>query len=68
MAGVDEQIDAALQVAYRAKGSAADRPAGDEVLAMAVLDRRLHKAHVLDTMGRGDRLRDLEQSPGGIRP
>ena len=38
--------------------------AGDEVLATAILDRLLHKAHVLNIKGRSYRLRDLEQSPG----
>jgi hypothetical protein len=36
--------------------------AGDEVLATAILDRLLHKAHVLNIKGRSYRLRDLEQS------
>lgn len=36
--------------------------AGDEVLTTAILDRLLHKAHVLNIKGRGYRLRDLEQS------
>ncbi len=34
--------------------------AGDEVLATAILDRLLHKSHVLDIKGRSYRLRDLE--------
>lgn len=34
--------------------------AGDEVLATAILDRLLHKAHVLNIKGRSYRLRDLE--------
>lgn len=34
--------------------------AGDEVLATAILDRLLHKSHVLDVKGRSYRLRDLE--------
>lgn len=34
--------------------------AGDEVLATAILDRLLHKAHVLDIEGRSYRVRDLE--------
>lgn len=38
--------------------------AGDEVLATAILDRLLHKAHVLNIKGRSYRLRDLEQSLG----
>jgi DNA replication protein DnaC len=37
---------------------------GDEVLATAILDRLLHKAHVLNIKGRSYRLRDLEQSLG----
>lgn len=41
--------------------------AGDEVLATAILDRLLHKAHVLNIKGRSYRLRDLEQSLGGQR-
>ncbi len=36
--------------------------AGDEVLATAILDRLLHKCHVLDIKGRSYRLRELEQS------
>ena len=35
--------------------------AGDEVLATAVLDRLLHKCHVLDIKGRSYRLRELER-------
>jgi DNA replication protein DnaC len=38
--------------------------AGDEVLETAILDRLLHKAHVLNIKGRSYRLRDLEQSLG----
>jgi DNA replication protein DnaC len=36
--------------------------AGDEVLAAAILDRLLHRAHVLDIKGRSYRLRDLEDA------
>ena len=36
--------------------------AGDEVLATAILDRLLHRAHVLNIRGRSYRLRDLEAS------
>ena len=36
--------------------------AGDEVLATAILDRLLHKSHVLNIKGRSYRLRDLEDS------
>lgn len=36
--------------------------AGDEVLATAILDRLLHKSHVLDIKGRSYRLRDLEHA------
>ncbi len=39
--------------------------AGDEVLATAVLDRLLHKSHVLDIKGRSYRLRDLERAAVG---
>jgi DNA replication protein DnaC len=35
--------------------------AGDEVLATAILDRLLHRSHVLDIKGRSFRLRDLER-------
>jgi len=35
--------------------------AGDEVLATAILDRLLHRSHVLNISGRSYRLRDLEQ-------
>ncbi len=34
--------------------------AGDEILATAILDRLLHRAHVLNIKGRSYRLRDLE--------
>ena len=36
--------------------------AGDEVLATAILDRLLHRAHVLNIKGRSRRLRDLEDT------
>jgi DNA replication protein DnaC len=36
--------------------------AGDEVLSTAILDRLLHKAHVLNIKGRSYRLRDLEHA------
>lgn len=36
--------------------------AGDEVLATAILDRLLHRAHVLNIKGRSHRLRDLEDA------
>lgn len=36
--------------------------AGDEVLATAILDRLLHKSHVLNISGRSYRLRDLERA------
>ena len=39
--------------------------AGDEVLATAILDRLLHKSHVLNVKGRSYRLRDLEQAAIG---
>jgi len=35
------------------------------VLATAVLDRLLHRAHVLDIKGRSYRLRDLEEDLRG---
>jgi DNA replication protein DnaC len=35
--------------------------AGDEVMATAVLDRLLHKAHVFSVRGSSYRLRDLER-------
>ncbi len=35
--------------------------AGDEVLATAILDRLLHRCHVLNISGRSYRLRDLER-------
>lgn len=34
--------------------------AGDEILAAAILDRFLHRSHVLNIKGRSYRLRDLE--------
>ncbi|MGY6697954.1 MAG: IS21-like element helper ATPase IstB [Roseinatronobacter sp.] len=39
--------------------------AGDEVLATAILDRLLHRAHVLNIKGRSYRLRDLENALKG---
>ena len=39
--------------------------AGDEVLTTVVLDRLLHKCHVLDIKGRSYRLRDLERMVRG---
>jgi len=41
--------------------------AGDEALTAAILDRLLHKAHVLNIKGRSCRLRDLEQTLGAER-
>lgn len=38
--------------------------AGDEVLATAILDRLLHRSHVLDIKGRSYRLRELERAVG----
>jgi DNA replication protein DnaC len=35
--------------------------AGDEVLATAILDRLLHRCHVLNISGRSYRLRELER-------
>jgi DNA replication protein DnaC len=42
--------------------------AGDEALTAAILDRLLHKAHVLNIKGRSYRLRDLEATLGNQRP
>jgi len=39
--------------------------AGDEVLATAILDRLLHRSHVLNISGRSYRLRELERATGG---
>ena len=39
--------------------------AGDEVLASAILDRLLHRSHVMNIKGRSYRLRDLEQAVVG---
>lgn len=36
--------------------------AGNEVLATAVLDRLLHRRHVLDISGRSDWLRELDRA------
>ena len=36
--------------------------AGDEILATAILDRLLHRSHVLNIRGRSYRLRDLERA------
>ena len=38
--------------------------AGDEVLATAILDRLLHRCHVLNISGRSYRLRELERATG----
>jgi len=38
--------------------------AGDEALTTAILDRLLHRAHVINIKGRSYRLRDLEQTLG----
>jgi DNA replication protein DnaC len=39
--------------------------AGDEALATAILDRLLHRSHVLNINGRSYRLRDLEAALKG---
>lgn len=39
--------------------------AGDQVLASAILDRLLHRAHVLNIMARRYRLRNLEEALKG---
>ena len=36
--------------------------AGDEILATAILDRLLHRSHVLNIKGRSYRLRELEDA------
>jgi DNA replication protein DnaC len=41
--------------------------AGDEALTAAILDRLLHKAHVINIKGRSYRLRDLESILGNQR-
>ena len=41
--------------------------AGDEALTSAILDRLLHKAHVINIKGRSYRLRDLETILGNQR-
>jgi DNA replication protein DnaC len=41
--------------------------AGDEVLATAILDRLLHRSHVLNISGRSYRLRELERAATGSR-
>jgi DNA replication protein DnaC len=41
--------------------------AGDEALTAPILDRLLHRAHVLNIKGRSYRLRDLEQTLGAPR-
>ncbi len=46
-------------------GATGEKPklfAGDEFLATAILNRLLHRAHVLNIRGRSYRLRDLEES------
>ncbi|MCW7755459.1 IS21-like element helper ATPase IstB [Desulfobotulus sp. H1] len=42
--------------------------AGDEVMTTAVLDRLLHKSHVLHIKGRSYRLKDLEKMLAGPHP
>lgn len=39
--------------------------AGDEALTTAILDRLLHKTHVVNIKGRSYRLRDLENVLSG---
>jgi len=41
--------------------------AGDEILATAILDRLLHRSHVLNISGRSYRLRDLERLVAGSK-
>jgi DNA replication protein DnaC len=41
--------------------------AGDEVLAAAILDRLLHRCHVLNISGRSYRLRELERTAAASR-
>jgi DNA replication protein DnaC len=41
--------------------------AGEEVLATAILDRLLHRCHVLNISGRSYRLRDLERAAAASR-
>ena len=41
--------------------------AGDEVLATAILDRLLHRCHVLNISGRSYRLRELERAAATAR-
>jgi len=49
--------------------AAADRrgAAGDEVLATAILDRLLHRSHVLNISGRSYRLRELDRAAAAAR-
>ena len=42
--------------------------AGDEVLATAILDRLLHRCHLLNISGRSYRLRELERAAAGGSP
>jgi len=42
--------------------------AGDEVLATAILDRLLHRCHVLNISGRSYRLRELERAAASSAP
>ncbi len=42
--------------------------AGDEVLATAILDRLLHRSHVLNISGRSYRLRELEAAAKSTNP
>jgi DNA replication protein DnaC len=39
--------------------------AGDEVMTTALLDRLLHKCHVINIKGRSYRLKELERILGG---
>ena len=41
--------------------------AGDEILATAILDRLLHRSHVLNIKGRSYRLRELESALAATR-
>jgi hypothetical protein len=41
--------------------------AGDEVLATAILDRLLHRSHVLNISGRSYRMRELDRAAAAAR-
>jgi hypothetical protein len=72
--GVGDGLDISIGERLQASGEQAQQCAlagagfaGDEVLATAILDRLLHRSHVLKIKGRSYWLRDLEQAASLLR-